>query len=236
VSGRTFSNKRKVRLGDVDPKGRVRLDALARYLQDIANDDSVDAGEEELQTWVVRKVSIAVEQWPRVSERVEVTTWCSGIGARFAERSTSIVGTAGGLVHATALWVYVDASSFLPARLPQRFFDVWAEAAGGRKVRGRLEHPDPPDAGVDWRPWPLRAVDLDVLDHVNNAATWQAVEDELWRRGVVPARAELEYRDVLEPGDDVVLRSDGDAGEVRLWLTVGDEVRASATVTVAAAG
>ena len=43
-SGRRFSVVRKVRLGDVTPKGRLRLDAVARYLQDIATDDSLDGG------------------------------------------------------------------------------------------------------------------------------------------------------------------------------------------------
>ncbi|MFM2113860.1 MAG: hypothetical protein RL643_818, partial [Actinomycetota bacterium] len=31
-----------MRLGDVTPKGRLRLDATARYLQDIATDDALD--------------------------------------------------------------------------------------------------------------------------------------------------------------------------------------------------
>lgn len=225
AAGRRFSTSRKVRLGDVDPKGRVRLDALARYLQDIANDDSVDAGEDELQTWVVRKVAVEVEQWPRVSERVELTTWCSGIGARWAERSTSVVGAGGGLVQATALWVYVDPSSFLPARLPERFFDVWGEAAGGRKVRGRLEHPDPPASGVEWRPWPLRAVDLDILDHVNNAAYWAPVE-EAWA-GRRTRGGEIEYRSPINAGAAV---SVGVLDEM-LWLRGEDgTVHASALI------
>ena len=43
-AGRTFTGERIVRLGDVSPAGRLRLDAVARYLQDIATDDAVDAG------------------------------------------------------------------------------------------------------------------------------------------------------------------------------------------------
>jgi acyl-ACP thioesterase len=100
-------------------------------------------------------------------------------------------------------------------------------------VSARLRHRAGPGPEAAARPWPLRSSDLDVLDHVNNAATWQAVEDELWRQGVVPARAELEYRDALDPGDDVVLQSEAGEREVRLWLTVADGVRASATVVPA---
>ena len=39
-----YQASRRVRLGDASPRGRLRLDACARYLQDIANDDSRDAG------------------------------------------------------------------------------------------------------------------------------------------------------------------------------------------------
>ena len=60
------------------------------------------------------------------------------------------------------------------------------------------------------------------------------MEDELWRRRLVPGRAELEYREALDPGDEVVLQSEAVGGEIRLWLTVGGEVRASSTVVPAA--
>jgi len=38
AQGRTFTSRRRVRLSDLDGRGRVRLDALARFLQDVAID------------------------------------------------------------------------------------------------------------------------------------------------------------------------------------------------------
>ena len=69
------------------------------------------------------------------------------------------------------------------------------------------------------------------MGHVNNAATWEPVEDEMARRGIRPRWAELEYGDGLDPGDDVELASlvAGD-GSLRVWLVVGGAVRASAVV------
>jgi acyl-ACP thioesterase len=37
--GRTYSARRRLRLADMDASGRLRLDALARFLQDVAIDD-----------------------------------------------------------------------------------------------------------------------------------------------------------------------------------------------------
>src|SRR3954468_24597640 len=104
---------------------------------------------------------------------------------------------------------------------------LYGEAAGGRTVRARLVHPAPPPDSQR-RPWPQRAVDLDVLGHVNNAVALEAVEEVL--SGRRPAVVEVEYRDAIEPGDDVELLTAGDG----VWLTVAGDVRVSARVAAAA--
>ncbi|MFM7761820.1 MAG: acyl-ACP thioesterase domain-containing protein, partial [Acidimicrobiaceae bacterium] len=74
-SGRRFSVVHKVRLGDVTPKGRLRLDAVARYLQDVATDDSLDGGYDEPHSWVVRRTQMWVTSFPKYLDQVELTTW-----------------------------------------------------------------------------------------------------------------------------------------------------------------
>ena len=230
--GRRYATSRRVRLGDADRHGRLRLDALARLLQDVGNDDFADAGLDPSTPWVARRTVVWSRVWPRLGDRVAVTTFCGGLGSRWGERRSSLeVGGGAGRVEVASLWVYLGDDGQRPTRLPAWFVDTYGEAALGRTVAARLVHPPPP-AGADTRPWPLRATDLDVLGHVNNAATWQAVEDEASRRGVLPCRAELEYGAALEPTDGVTLVS-ADEGHhgFRLWLTVEGKVRASAVVT-----
>src|SRR5205823_5502115 len=114
TSGRTFSGTARVRLGDVTPKGRVRLDAVARYLQDVANDDAVDAIGEDAASWVVRRTQMQVDRFPVFREDLRLTTWASGTGGRWAERRTSVEGHRGGSIEAAALWVHVDAATGRP--------------------------------------------------------------------------------------------------------------------------
>jgi acyl-ACP thioesterase len=134
--------------------------------------------------------------------------------------------------------VFIDREQGRPLPLDDDFHDRYGESAGGRRVRGRLLHDSPP-ADATRRPWPLRTSDFDVLDHVNNARSLEAVEDELVRRlpGRIPVRARIEYRGTLERGDAVVLTSslarDGEDDVLAVWLTVEGDVRVSATVTVA---
>lgn len=230
--GRRYRTMRRVRLGDADRSGRLRLDALARVLQDVGNDDFADAGLDPGSPWVARRTVVVASAWPQLGERVAITTFCGGLGSRWGERRSSVVAEEGpGQVEVASLWVYLGEDGTRPTRLPGWFVETYGDAALGRAVGARLSHPAPP-VGAGSRPWPLRATDLDVLGHVNNAATWQAVEDEAARRDVVPARAELEYGAALEVDDEVALVTADEAdGGFRLWLTVAGTVRASALIT-----
>ncbi len=228
AGGPSFTASRRVRWGDAAPSGRIRLDGIARFLQDVSNDDTRASGDDPTAPWVVRRTTIDVVRAPRVGEVVELTTFCGGIGSRWADRRTTIRGEHGGHVEAASLWVHVDRETGRPARLPTVFLERYAEFDGDRKVGARLRHGPVPD-GVDRRPWPLRSTDLDGLGHVNNAATWEPVEDELTRRDLRPRWAELEYGDGLDPDDDVELASlVAPDGSLRVWLTVEGTVRATA--------
>ncbi|HZQ28808.1 MAG TPA: acyl-ACP thioesterase domain-containing protein [Acidimicrobiales bacterium] len=229
---RTFTTERIVRLGDVNPHGRLRLDALARHLQDVAYDDAHEAKVEEPDTWVVRRLALAVDRLPRWGELVSLTTFCGGTGSRWAERRTTVAVDGRPCVEAAAVWVFVDMASGRPLRIPPGFMDAYGEAATARKIDARLRHPGPP-AGLAWRPWPLRATDHDVLGHMNNAAYWEPVEDELAR--AFPDRrvrwAELEFRTPVLADDDVRLASVVDGEVVRVWLaSAGGTVHASASL------
>lgn len=213
-----------VRFGDTDPAGRLRLDALARLLQDVGNDDFADAGLDPLSPWVARRSTVQITGWPRLGERMRAATWCGGLGSRWAERRSSLVASSGAIVEVATLWVHVDRVG-RPARIPDWFETTYGEAAGGRRVSSRQSLPAPPPGSVG-RPWPVRAVDLDVLGHMNNAVTWAIVEEACARRGVVPGIAELEYGAPVAPTDEPELVLDGE----HAWLMAGGQVRAAARV------
>jgi len=223
ASGRTFTGTTRVRLGDVSPKGRLRLDAVARYLQDVANDDVVDAIGEEAAAWVVRRTQMHVERFPVFREDLRLTTWASGTGGRWAERRTSVEGDRGGSIEAVALWVHVDAVTGRPKRLASSFFDTYGDAAGGRTVHPRLSHGGPPD-GRGGEPWALRFSDFDVLGHVNNAVYWAVVEECLDLRA--PTTVTVEYRGGVDRGQHAEIVLNGH----ELWLLADGEVAASGRI------
>jgi acyl-ACP thioesterase len=197
------------------------------WLQAVAHADVVDAGLDGAVLWVIRRAALRVERFPRLGERLELRTACSALGARWAERRTSVTGEQGASVEAVALWVAIDPATLRPARV-DHLAGVYGESAGDRRVRTGLVHPSPP-ADAPARPWPVRQADLDVGGHVNNAAYWQALEEELadWPPDA-PLAAEIEHRAACGAGEAALLR----AGDRRWVVADGGTVCASFRVSV----
>jgi acyl-ACP thioesterase len=233
--GRVYVGHRRVRLGDASPGGRLRFDALVRYVQDVANDDTRDAGFDDVMGWVVRRTVIEIEQFPVYLEPLTLSTWCGGVGSRWAERRVQVTGEGGGRVETATLWVHLDSVTMRPKVLPESFHTLFSPSAGGRTVRARLHHDDQPAEITTRHPFPLRFTDFDVLGHVNNAVYWETVEEELARRRELraPLRAELEHRAPIEPGADLEVVADEREYRSALWLRQRNdgEVYATAVVT-----
>jgi len=214
AEGRTFAGSRRVRLGDCSPGGRLRLDATARYLQDLSDDDTRDAGLAQM-TWVVRRTVIDVHRFPTYLESIDMVTWCSAIGSRWAERRVDLGGGGGNgdggnavSIRSATLWVHLDSETLRPVPTSAAFEEVFAQSAAGRTVSSRLTL-DPPSASLALSPWPVRFSDFDVMDHMNNAIAFVLVEEVLARHRDLraPFRVEVEYRSPIDR--DVVLTIGG---------------------------
>jgi acyl-ACP thioesterase len=225
---------RHVGLGDVGPDARARLDGIARIVQDVSDYDASTVSIDGMGLWILRRLELRIASTPRFRAEVVARTWCSGIGARWAERTSTLHVDGRLCVEAIAIWVHTDPARGAPTPLPAGFDAVWGATADGRTISARLRHPAPP-SGAARRPWPLRVTDIDVVGHVNNTAYWPAIEDEIARRGGLRVRhAEIEFRsglDLFDPVDLVVAGTENHADPgFAAWLCVGDGVRASVVV------
>lgn len=228
--GRTFTHRRRIRLSDRDAQGRLRLDGVARFLQDVAIDDVEETGwgvPEHL--WFVRSIRLDVVAPFLADREVELTTWCSGMGSAAAGRRWSLAGDAGGRIEVDSVWIHLDRHG-RPARLEG--FGVYAEATAGRRVSTRLGLPElPPEAART--AWPLRGTDIDVHGHLNNAVYWQAVEERLAAGGPDPRRplrARLEYRRPVDLGEPLELLERREEASLELAFVVEGDPRAVARV------
>lgn len=215
---RRFTSRRRISLSDTDATGRLRLDAIARYLQDAATEDWLDAGFDlDSHVWVVRRTELEVHEPFRPEDAVSVETWCSGVAGSAAARRYSVRGARGGRAEAESIWIHLD-ERLRPKRLGDAFHRVYGASAADRRAATRFALPPPPR--LTGSPWRFRATDVDRLGHVNNAAYWAPLE-ETWAD---PLGALLEYRQPIDLDDEVEVVADGRAA----WLVVAGAVRAAA--------
>ena len=223
--GRRYSVASRVRLSDVTPQGLLRLDGVARTLQDAATDDWSDCGIVTEHVWVARRTLFrrVGDYWPRYEDDMVATTWCSGTGAAWAERRTNVEVNGALVFEGASLWVPIDHKGF-PQRIPAQFHEIFGEALGGRTVSGRVASSTPP-ADATLSPYVVRYADLDINGHVNNAAVWQAFAHVI---AVPTSYAEVVHRGPVEIDHEVTLASSG----LEAWLLVDGDVRVSARFEV----
>ena len=231
ASGRTFRTSYRIRLSDTDATGRLRLDAVARYLQDAATDDVEETGwgaPEHL--WVLRSVRVDVVRPFLDDLTIAVVTWGSSFSSLAAGRRWSLAGDQGGSIEVDSTWIHLGPDA-RPARIGAGF-DGYAEAAQGKVASTKLTLAPPASDGRR-AAWPLRATDVDRMGHVNNAAYWAAIEHRL--AGGEPdlrhaIRARLDYRHPIDLGEHVELAESTHGDRYGAAFVVGDVVKAVAWV------
>jgi acyl-ACP thioesterase len=239
TEGTPFETGWPVRLADTAPDQRLRLDAIARYLQDIGYEhlDAVEDGEAHLG-WVVRRTVIDVLKPIEIGERVTLRRWCSGLSNRWCNMRVQVCGSWGGLIETEAFLIHFGTESGVPARMSDRFMAPMLASTTEHRLRWKaaLSDPMPPadEPGVQTRPFPLRVTDIDLLDHVNNAVYLSAVEEVLAGHAELKSgshRTVIEYTKPVRSGDNLWLVARRTGSSLDLWFAVGAESRAVARVT-----
>ena len=127
---------RRVHAGDVDGRARLRLEALAHYLQDVATDDADDAGlRRSVGVWMMRRVEVEIAESPRFGDEITLDTFASGTGPRWAERRTTMRRGHSVLAECAAVWVFVDPERGRPLAPPAEFDAVYGPSARATRQR-----------------------------------------------------------------------------------------------------
>ncbi len=103
--------------------------------------------------------------------------------------------------------------------------EVYGETAGDRRVSQRLRHPAPDAVDRRWQ-WTFRGTEADIAQHVNNAAYWAVLEEELLA-GPEPNSldVEMEFRTPAQPGEKEVL-----AAGMQRWIVADGVTHASIVI------
>lgn len=231
-TGRVFTGTRRVSIDDCSPAGKMQFDAIARFLQDIGNDDTDDAEFGDLGlAWVARRALITVDTPAQSREDLTLSTWCSGTGRRWAERRTSISGASGAVIDGVTIWIHLDPETGKPIPWGDEFASTYLPATDGRRVDARLRLPKSPNPAdvLHSAPWSFRVTDSDAFGHVNNTAYLAAAEEFLDLDG--PCSLELEWRTPCRAGDRLTAVTSSEGRSLHLIDDDSGETRAVFAVT-----
>ncbi|WP_280299179.1 acyl-[acyl-carrier-protein] thioesterase [Nocardia abscessus] len=242
-----FTATYRIRTDDVDQHMRVRLDAIARYLQDIAA-DMIEAspffGTDPF--WILRRTIIDVItpiSWPG---DVEVQRWCSATSSRWVNMRQTVRSThetspfnpddrPPGLIETESFCIKVDPAGHL-SRISDRAQAELSRYVDDTRLRWQPLNTDaPPDSDITSdRHFPVRSSDIDPFHHVNNAVYWQIIEDQLDDNQDLlthPHRAVIEFLRPIPPGAQPRIRANRNADRLAVWILLNNDTLA-ATATV----
>lgn len=187
-SSKQFSEEVRVPSYLCGPDDQLRLDGVARLLQEAAWQHAERLGfaftEEEISLfWVLHRIRVHFHRPPRWNDLVTVTTWPSGMERLYALREVRIDGDDGEpLVDLSSAWIILDAVRRRPVR-PERHLPadrILEERLLSLPTGKTTALPEEiVNAQLAEREWHrVRPSDTDRNRHVNNGRYLQWLYDE----------------------------------------------------------
>jgi acyl-ACP thioesterase len=244
-----FDRSWPLRVADVDRTGRLRLDAVARHIQDVGQDHVHALSFYKTHpVGVVRRTVIDLIAPIAFQDVLRLRRWCSGTSTRWCEIRVRIDGAKGGLIESEAFWININPDTGTPSRFSDDFLDELQRTTDIHRLRwapylsaGAREDAD------QIREYPVRFADIDLFDHMNNAVYWSVVEDYLSARPELlgsPLRVTLEHESPIALGDKLEILAHthpagstdkfgadlADRAVITLTYVVGDQTKAIASM------
>jgi acyl-ACP thioesterase len=234
-TGYVYRTAWRVATGDIGSDLTLRLDSVARYIQEVGAENLVDAGEAEAHPhWLVQRTVIDVVSPIEFPNEVAFSRWCSALSTRWCTMRVDLVGSDGGRIETEGFWIAMNAKTLTPQRATDSLIERFSTTTSEHRLKWRPWLDNPTVAGQT-RPFALRRTDIDLFEHVTNTAYWHAVHEVMAlvpEVCVPPYRAVIEYRRPIKYGEQVTiewLRSGGSpVQDVQILLSVDGGVRAVA--------
>lgn len=207
-----FERDVDIRSHEVDRHGRLYPVILMKYLQGIASEHATQLGISVRQlktiglTWVLSRMHVLMERYPRRGEIIKIRTWPVNREGLFSVRDFELLDSAGGLIGAaTTSWAVLDLASRRPVRIADKLPDYpLLPVRSLEDSFATLPILKEPENRVCL---PVLRVDLDFNRHVNNTVyTGWGLEAAPARvaEGFVPMEIEIGFRAEVFYGDSIV--------------------------------
>ena len=219
-----YQLKSKVRYSEANSKSRLTYHALLNYLQDSSTLHSEELGEsgaqlfEQNMAWILSFWQICIEEMPKTSEDVVVSTWPYSTRGLFGLRNFSVEnGDGKNIVKANSIWVLIDPRTGHPLRITDEVSSHYPDEPKldmeycDRKIAVPSEYEEKPALTVP-------KYFIDTNNHMNNAK-YVMVAEEYLPAGYEAKEIRVEYKKAAVLGDVIVPRVTISEKEATIVLT-----------------
>ena len=234
-SGYVYETGWRLATSDIDEHMRLRLDGVARYIQEAGAEHLADAELAEVHPhWIVLRTVIDVLEPIELPSDITFRRWCAALSTRWCSMRVQLEGADGGRIETEGFWLCVNKDTLTPSRLSDDCIARFGSTTDNHRLKWHPWLAEPVEDGfqnVIETPFPLRRTDIDIFQHVNNTSYWHGVHEILGQVPELesgPFRAVLEYRRPITFGESLTIRSQRHGDTVRIHFMVGDDVRAAA--------
>jgi len=159
---------------DADRFGKMSFFSFFNYLQESAHLNAQSNGfgygfvEQEHAYWVLTRVLVEIDHWPKWNDDIQIKTWPRGSEGLFAVRDFELIKDGKTIGRVSSYWMILDQETHRPKRMDQYEFlksDFIVDKAIDRKLEKIRIIGDRATRCLR----SVRSSDIDVNGHVNNA-------------------------------------------------------------------
>ena len=157
-----------------DYKGKMSLNAFFLFLQECAWQNAMENGfgyefvEEENALWVLTRVLVQLEYFPKWKDQVEIKTWPRVAEGLFAMRDYQVIHSKKCIGSVSSSWLVLDKDSKRPRRISEFEFSK-SNFVSEKAIDRLLEKIELPSRMLFCEKRRVYSSDIDVNGHVNNA-------------------------------------------------------------------
>jgi len=211
-----WEDRYKIHSYEIDTKSQVSLVAIGHYLQEAAwnHVHAIQLDFDYLigknQIWVLSRMLIKMEKYPKWGDTIYIQTWAKGLDRLFALREFLILGEDKAIIgRVSATWLVIDTINRRPQRLNSmsEIMTIMSEKQALKEKLGRLP---PVVSNKNYSFFPVRYSDLDMNGHVNNVKYIEWVLDN-YSTEIIKAYEikafQINYLAESTYGDEVAIQS-----------------------------
>ncbi|RDU22694.1 acyl-[acyl-carrier-protein] thioesterase [Anaerosacchariphilus polymeriproducens] len=205
-----YSLKSRVRFSEVDAKERLTLSSLVNYFQDVSTFHSEDVGagldyfKKKKLAWILNSWQIVIESYPKLSERIEISTWPYDFKGFYGNRNFVIKNEKGkNLAYANSIWVLMGLENRHPVKVKKEMAAIYGGLEEKFPMNYKKRKIKLPETWECLEPFPVRKYHIDTNNHVNNGQYIQMAKEFIPDDKTI-SQMRAEYRREAVLGDIIV--------------------------------